>query len=118
MGLLQEPPQLGLYALKAGTISNRPVGGPPPEAAGQLLAEAQRAFAARRFEEAEEKYSQALRLDEKNVALRSNLAAAQIEQNRLIEAEDNLKQALAGAPKDVVGLSLFGLLKIRQGNYD
>ena len=92
--------------------------GSVPSSPGALVAEAERAFSLRRYAEAEEKYSQALRLDEKNVAILANLAAVQIEQNRLTQAEANLKNALAGAPRDAFSLSLLGNLKIRQQKFD
>ncbi|MBI3418072.1 MAG: tetratricopeptide repeat protein [Verrucomicrobia bacterium] len=89
-----------------------------PPGAGPLVTEAQRAFAARRFEEAETKYKQALKLDEKSVFLLANLATIQLEQNRFEEAEKNLNLALANAPDDAFSLSLFGILKFRQEKYD
>ncbi|PYJ87260.1 MAG: hypothetical protein DME22_02325 [Verrucomicrobia bacterium] len=89
-----------------------------PAAAGSLVAEARRAFSARRYGEAEEKYFQALRFDDKNVAILANLAETQIEQNRLAAAEDHLKRALATDPKDAFSLSVLGILKVRQEKYD
>ena len=89
-----------------------------PPGAASLVNEAQRAFAARRLDEAESKYLQALKLDEKNVFLLANLATIQLEQNRLTEAEANLKRALAGAPDDAFSLSLYGILKFRQEKLD
>jgi tetratricopeptide (TPR) repeat protein len=83
-----------------------------------LASEAERAFAARHYEEAEKKYAQAMRLDEKNVLIRAKLAAAQIGQNRLAEGEANLKRALVGDPKNAVSLSLLGVVKVRQHKYD
>jgi Flp pilus assembly protein TadD len=73
------------------------------------VAEAQRAFAARRLVEAEQKYLQ---------VLARNLAAIRLELNKLDEAEKNLKTALAADPADAFALSLFGLLKFRQAEYD
>ena len=89
-----------------------------PEGAGPLVAEAQRAFVAQRYEEAEQKYLQVLRLDEKNVYTLGNLAAIQLELNHLDAAEKNLKQALALEPNDAFSLSLLGYLKFQQQKYD
>ena len=89
-----------------------------PPGAASLVNEAQRAFAARRLDEAESKYLQALKLDEKSVFLLANLATIQLEQNRLSEAEANLKRALVGAPDDAFSLSLYGILKFRQEKLD
>ena len=118
------PEELALFRpreldpLSAGAGSDRESFHALPAAAGSLVAEAGRAFSARRYEEAEKKYSQALRFDEKNVAVLANLAAVQIERNRPAEAESNLRRALTADPTDAFSLSLLGLLKVRQRKYD
>lgn len=89
-----------------------------PVGAGPLVAEAQRAFAAGRPDEAELKYQQVLRLDDKNVFTLGNLAAIQLERNKLAEAEANLKKAIEIDPDDAYNLSLMGILRFRQDNYD
>ena len=90
----------------------------PPAGAGLLLAEAQRAFAARRYDEAEKKYLQVLKLDERNVFTLANLASIQMEQNRLEDAETNLKLALREDANDAFSLFQMGILKFRQEKYD
>jgi len=114
-GLLK-PPELDALRPEAG--SDRKSSSPLPASVGSLVAEARRAFSARRYGEAEEKYSQALRFDDKNVALLANLAETEIEQNRLAAAEDHLKRALATDSKDAFSLSVLGILKVRQEKYD
>jgi tetratricopeptide (TPR) repeat protein len=89
-----------------------------PAGAGPLMAEAQRAMDAGRFEEAERKLRDILRQDEKNSYVLSTLAAAQMEQNRHNEAEATIKQALAGDPNDPASLLMMGLIKYQQGQYD
>jgi tetratricopeptide (TPR) repeat protein len=89
-----------------------------PSAARPFITEAERAFAARRFEEAEQKYSEALKHDEKNLLLLSNLAAAQLEQSKLAEAEATLQKALALDSQDGPSLSLLGIIRFRQEKFD
>jgi tetratricopeptide (TPR) repeat protein len=89
-----------------------------PAGAGTLVAEARRDFSAGRLDEAENKYTQVLKLDEKNAFTLGNLAAIQLERGRLDEAEKNLKVALATAPDDAYNLSLMGILKFRQDKFD
>ena len=89
-----------------------------PPGAGLLIAQAQRAFAARRFEEAEEKYKQVLEMDEGNPASLANLAAIQLELEKRAEAEANLKKALSAQPDDPYALSLLGMLRLQQGRPD
>lgn len=90
----------------------------PPPAAGTLVLEAQRAFAAHRYDEAEEKYQQLLRLDEHNTFTLANLAMIQLEQGRLNDAEQTLAKALALAPQDARVLAALGYLRFRQQRYD
>ncbi|TAK93193.1 MAG: tetratricopeptide repeat protein, partial [Verrucomicrobia bacterium] len=83
-----------------------------------LAAEAQRAFANREFDRAEEKYLQILRQDEKNSYTLANLAAIQLEEGKLPEAEKSVVKALATAPEDAYALSILGFLRFRQEKYD
>jgi tetratricopeptide (TPR) repeat protein len=89
-----------------------------PAGAATLLAEAQRAFQVRRYDEAERKFQQALQLDERNVDMLTYLAAVQLEQDRLADAEATLARALAVDPNSPDGVSLMGLLRFRQAKYD
>jgi Flp pilus assembly protein TadD len=90
----------------------------PPAGAGNLVLEAQRAFAAQRYAEAEEKYQALLRLDENNTFTLGNLALIQLEQGRLDAAEQTLQKALALAPGDARLLGTLGYLRFRQQRYD
>jgi len=89
-----------------------------PVGSGPLVAEAERAFAARRYEEAEKKYLQVLSQDEGNVYILANLAAIQLEMGRLEESEKNVKKALQKEPEDSYSLTLLGMLKFRQNKFD
>lgn len=89
----------------------------PPGAASVAL-EAQRAYAAQRFDDAEKKYLEVLTLDPDNVYTLANLGAAQMELNKLAEAESHLKRALALEADDAFSLALLGLLKFRQQKPD
>jgi len=90
----------------------------PPPGTGSLVVEAQRAFARGEFAQAEQKYQQVLNKDSKNVYTLANLAAIQIEADKLDDAEKNLKQALAVTPDDSYSLQMLGYLKFRQEKYD
>ncbi len=90
----------------------------PPAGSATLVAEAQRYFAERRLDKAEEKYSQVLRQDDKNVYTLANLATIQLERGRLDEAEKHINQAVALAPGDAYSLSILGYLRYKQQKYD
>jgi tetratricopeptide (TPR) repeat protein len=89
----------------------------PPGAAVVAL-EAQRAYAAQRFDEAEKKYLEVLNLAPDNVYAFANLGAAQMELNKLPQAEASLKRALALDSNDGFSLALLGLLRFREQKYD
>ncbi len=89
-----------------------------PPGSGPLIAEAQRASAVGRYAEAEQLYLQVLHQDETHVFTLSSLAAVQVEQNRLDDAEKTLKKALSSDPQDPASLYLLGRIKYLQGKYD
>jgi len=89
-----------------------------PAGTVQLVADAERDFSAGSYQQAEQKYLEVLRHDDKNVNTLANLATIQLEMGHLDEAEKNLKTALAVAPDDAFSLSILGNLKFRQGKYD
>lgn len=89
-----------------------------PAGVAALVSDAERAFRAERYAEAEEKYTQALAAEDTNVHLLANLAACQLQQGKLPAAEATLKKALAQNPMDPDTLSLQGLLEFRQERYD
>jgi len=91
--------------------------GPPP-GSGPLVAEAQRYFADRRLDKAEESYLKVLHQDEKNVYTLGNLAAIQLELGHLSDAEKHITQAVALAPNDAYNLSILGYLRFKQQRYD
>jgi len=115
LALFKKPePVLAATNPKAG---KKPVG-ILPRGSATLVAEAQRDFAAKRFDQAEEKYLEVLRQDEKNTYTLANLARIQLELNRFDEAERNVRKALALDADDAYSLSIFGDLRFRQKRYD
>jgi len=114
MALLKEPKPAPPAANAARVVSAKE----PPPGTATLAAEAQRLFATKQYDKAEQKYLEILRQDESSVYTLANLAAIQLEMSHFDEAEKNLKQALATAPNDPYSLSILGYLKFRQGKYD
>ena len=89
-----------------------------PVGAAPLFEEAQRAIEAGRLDEAEKKLLEILRQDEKNPFTLGNLAAVQMEQDRLPDAEQTLKKAMEVDAQDPANLYLMGRLKFVQEKYD
>jgi tetratricopeptide (TPR) repeat protein len=89
-----------------------------PAGAGIIIQEAQRAFAAKRFDEAEQKYQQVLKMDDQNVFTLGNLGLIQMEAGRLSDAEATLTKANSIDPTDAFVLSQLGILRFRQKRVD
>jgi Tfp pilus assembly protein PilF len=89
-----------------------------PPGAGALDAAAQRAFAAGHFDEAEKKFLEVLRQDEKNIYVLGNLASTEVEMNKLDEAEKHLATALQLDPEDDYCLYLKGRVSYKRGKLD
>ena len=85
-----------------------------PGGTATLVAEAQHYFAGRQYDKAEDDYLQILRHDENNGLVLANLAAIEIQQNKLDDAEKHIQAALTQAPNDAYNLSLLGYLKFQQ----
>jgi tetratricopeptide (TPR) repeat protein len=94
------------------TISELPTG------TVTLVAQAERAFAAKDYAKAEENYLAILRQDERNAYTHANLGAIKLEQGKLDEAERHIQQALSLSPDDAFAVSLLGYLQFRQEKYD
>jgi tetratricopeptide (TPR) repeat protein len=89
-----------------------------PGGTATLVAEAQNYFAAKQYDKAGDDYLQILQRDQNNGLVLANLAAIELQQDKLGDAEKHLQAALARAPDDAYNLSLFGYLKFQQGKYD
>ncbi len=83
-----------------------------------LVAEAQRYYANKQLDKAEEKYLQVLQQDKQNVPTLANLAAIELDLDHFETAEINIKQAVALAPDDPYSLFVLGRLKFRQKKFD
>jgi Flp pilus assembly protein TadD len=89
-----------------------------PPGAGLLITDAQRAFAAKQFDKAEQKYLEVLKMDDKNVFTLANLGAIQLEMGRLNDAEATLNKAQAIDPGDSFVIGSLGIVRFRQQKYD
>ncbi len=114
--------ELALFQQAAPKPFNPDAGKKPiqemPAGSAALVAEAQRHFSAREFDQAEDNYEQILQRDENNALVLGNLAAIELQQGKLAEAEKHLQVAIARNPEDAFNLSTFGYLKYREGKYD
>lgn len=90
----------------------------PPASAGKLIAEAEQHFQHGQFQQAERVFKQVLQESNTNAFTLANLAATQMERNEDAEAGENLRKALAIAPKDPFTLTMFGYWSFRQKHLD
>jgi Flp pilus assembly protein TadD len=108
----QSGPKLADRALEKKSIKEMPGG------SAVLVAEAQNYFAAKQFDKAEDDYEKILQHDENNGLVLANLAAIEMEQGKLDDAEKHIRAAVAQSPADAYNLSILGYLKFRQEKYD
>ncbi|HEY3760670.1 MAG TPA: tetratricopeptide repeat protein [Verrucomicrobiae bacterium] len=83
-----------------------------------LVAEAQTYFDSHNYAEAEADYQKILAEDKNNSVALANLAAIELEENKLDDAEGHLKAALAINPSDAYTLSTYGYLEFREQKFD
>ena len=89
-----------------------------PAGSAELVAEAQAYFSAKQYDKAAEDYQKILQRDENNPLVLGNLAAIEMEQGKLDDAEKHINAAIAQNPDDAYNLSTLGTLKFRQEKYD
>jgi tetratricopeptide (TPR) repeat protein len=89
-----------------------------PKGSALLVAEAQNYFSAGDYDKAEADYRQILQLDPKNALALANLAAIELQENKLADAETHITAAQAQNPDDSYTLSTLGYLKFRQEKFD
>ncbi|HEY5233041.1 MAG TPA: tetratricopeptide repeat protein [Verrucomicrobiae bacterium] len=89
-----------------------------PPGSEKLVTEAQNYFAAKEFDKAAADYRILLQQDPDNPLALGNLAAIELEQGSLDDAEKHIKAALAQNPDDAYNLSILGYVKFRQKKFD
>ena len=89
-----------------------------PEGSAPLVAEAQGYFSVGEYAKAEADYLRILQGDPNNALALANLAAIELQEDKLADAETHITAALAKNPDDAYTLSNFGYLKFRQQKFD
>jgi tetratricopeptide (TPR) repeat protein len=89
-----------------------------PAGAADLVASAQAHFAAKEYDQAAADYQKILQMDANNALVLANLAAIELQQGRLADAEKHIQAAVARDPDDAYNLSILGNLKFQQQKYD
>lgn len=89
-----------------------------PSGAASLVAEAQNYFSAREYVKAEADYQEILKQDQNNGLALANLAAIELEENKLDDADKHIQAALAQSPNDAYNLTVLGRVQFAEAKYD
>ena len=89
-----------------------------PSGSAELVAEAQKFFAAKKYAQAEDNYQKILQRDENNSIVLGNLATIEMEEGKLADAEKHLTAAVAQNPEDAYNVAMLGYLRFRQEKFD
>jgi len=89
-----------------------------PTGAASLVAEAQNYFSARQYGKAEADYQEILQQDQNNGLALANLAAIELEENKLDDADKHILAALAQSPNDAYNLTVLGRIRFSEAKYD
>ena len=81
----------------------------------QLLNQGRAALALKAFDTADAKFTAVLEIDPTNTVALSSLGSVRYQQNRLDDAEQYLRKAVAAAPNDSTTRSLLGVVFFRKG---
>lgn len=86
--------------------------------AAVLVAEAQTYFTNREYDKAAEDYEEVLNKNENSPLALANLASAELEQNKIGDADTHVQAALALDPNDPFSLTVLGRVRFSEGNLD
>jgi len=114
LALMKSPPP----PPAAGPDNQNKSAGKLPEGSALLVAEAQGYFSAGDYDKAEADYRRILQDDPNNALVLANLAAIELQENKLDDAETHITAALAKNPDDAYNLSTLGFLRFRQQKFD
>ncbi len=82
------------------------------------MTEAQNYFSAREYGKAEADYQEILKQDVNNGLALANLAAIELEENKLDDADKHIQAALAQSPNDAYNLTVLGRIQFAEAKYD
>jgi Flp pilus assembly protein TadD len=100
---------------KVANIDKRPR---VPEEFREVANEAQKLFAAQRFDEAAAKYQVILNAHPNSLYALSNVAVVRFQQGNYAEAEKFLRRSVEQSPQDAFSHSILGIVLYQQGKYD
>ncbi len=83
-----------------------------------LVAEAQNYYTNREYDKAAADYQKILQHDANNPVALANLASVEVEQNKIPDAEQHIRAAMAQTPNDAFDLTVLGRVKFAEGDYD
>ena len=89
-----------------------------PGGMASLAVEAQSYYSAKQYGKAEADYQEILRHDENNGLALANLAAIELEENKLDDADKHIEAALAQSPNDAYNLTVLGRIRFAEARYD
>jgi Tfp pilus assembly protein PilF len=83
-----------------------------------LVAEAQNYYTNREYDKAAADYQEILQHDTNNPVALANLASVEIEQNKIPDADQHIRAAIAQTPNDPFDLTILGRVKFAEADYD
>ncbi len=89
-----------------------------PAGTMELISSAQKHFADHEYDQAEADYLKILNRDQNNGIALANLAAIELQENKLAEAGQHIQAALKQSPNDAFNLATLGILQFREEKYD
>ena len=115
LALINQPQTTTLFA---AVHSSKRAPNELPAAATALLSEAKRDVANHNLAEAESKYLEILKMDDRNPATLADLASIQVDLGHTAEAEKHVTAALAAQPNNEYCLFVMGRVRFQQAKYD
>jgi tetratricopeptide (TPR) repeat protein len=112
------PPASEIPAPQTPPVSTPPANQPLPAGSSDLVASAQQHFSNHELGLADSDYHKLLKLAPGNAMVLANLAAIELDENKLYDAQTHITEALDRSPDDAYNIAMAGKIEFARADYD
>jgi Tfp pilus assembly protein PilF len=116
--LVSAPPPSEIPAPQESPVSTQTANQPLPAGSSDLVASAQQHFSNHELDLADGDYRKLLKLAPGNAMVLANLAAIELDENKLDDAQKHITDALDRSPDDAYNIAMAGKIEFARADYE